>query len=214
MRSAPVLRRITSASVLALSLVCVTACSDAETPNAGFSVEETDGGTAGGRDEPCVSGRCNSEDLVCVSQGSGQNQTLTCRLLCDANLDDPCGFRSTCRTLENTQQACLPAGLLDEACPCDEGFACVNLASSVCKIACTMGVDGGPDTCADEEGTCFAFRAADGGTRDDGVCLLSDPTPDDGGVNPGPDAGAPDAGAADAGTTDGGATDGGTPDGG
>jgi len=176
------LRALTTTAALGLFVALFGACSDAETPNAGWSAPLPDGGTGGGRDEPCINSRCNSEDLVCVQQGDGANQTLTCRLLCDANAADPCGYRSTCRTLRNDQTACLPAGLLDEACPCDEGFACVNLGDNVCKVACEVGVDGGPDTCGDGEGTCFPFRTGDGGTRDDGVCLTSDPTPDDAGT--------------------------------
>jgi hypothetical protein len=158
-------------AVLALG----TACSDAETPNANYEAGfvDIDAGTdIGGRDEPCTpQNRCDNNTLTCVS-GGGSN-TGICRLECDeAATNDPCGALSTCRPLQSGGGVCLPASTLDGPCPCDEGFACVNLNGNICKIACLVGVDGGPDDCAPGTGRCRPFQGGpDGGLRDDGVCI-------------------------------------------
>jgi len=159
---------------LLLSLASVVACSDAVTPNANYEagVVVTDGGDdVGGRDQPCTpSNTCNQGDLTCVRGGTNPN---TCRLECDLDDDDdPCGALSTCRPLESGNGVCLPASTLDGPCPCDEGFACVNLGGNICKIACAVGIDGGPDDCPTDAGECRPFQGGpDGGLRDDGVCL-------------------------------------------
>lgn len=160
------------ASLVALS---ATACSDAVTPNANYEagVIIVDGGNGvGGRDEPCTpSNTCNNNTLTCVRGGGAAENT--CRLECDRDdTTDPCGALSTCRPLESGGGVCLPASTLDGPCPCDEGFACVNLNGNICKIACLVGVDGGPDNCPNGAGECTPFQGGpDGGLRDDGVCL-------------------------------------------
>jgi hypothetical protein len=123
----------------------------------------TDGGT---RDEPCLNGRCRDDTLVCISEASGGDTTQTCRLACDTNDDtDPCGERSTCSRLTNNDGACLPAGQVDDECPCDEGFVCVALdPGQLCKTACI--VDAGSPTCDPNE-TCTALA----NSTVDGACI-------------------------------------------
>jgi hypothetical protein len=156
-------------------LACSMACSDAETPNANYEAGFVDvdaGVDVGGRDQPCTSAnRCDNNTLTCVS-GAGANANI-CRLECDeAATNDPCGALSTCRPLQNSGGVCLPASTLDGPCPCDEGFACVNLGGNICKVACAVGIDGGPDDCPGDAGDCRPFQGGpDGGLRDDGVCL-------------------------------------------
>lgn len=172
-------------SVLAclLLLSSTFACSEAETPDARFDGGLPDeapfdaGPGFGSRDEPCVNARCESSDLVCVSEAQGEN---ICRLRCDlAANDDPCGLGSTCGRLQNNEGACLPAGGLDEDCPCDEGFACALLPDgsganvNICKRSCLVPSDGGVvdggdavDTCPGQQ-VCRRLQGSD--TL--GVCL-------------------------------------------
>ena len=77
--------------VLCLLSLALTACSDAETPDANFGVEagpEVDAGAQDGtRDRPCLpNAECEGTTLRCVN-----NPEPTCRLLCDRDADpDPC----------------------------------------------------------------------------------------------------------------------------
>lgn len=165
------------------------ACSEAETPNAQFdggvpSEAPFDAGPGfGSRDEPCASGRCESNDLVCVSESiQGGGTENICRFRCDVDAtDDPCGLGSTCGLLQNDQGACLPAGGLDGDCPCDEGFSCALLPqgdggnASICKRTCALeGPDGGvldagPDAVAACPGSQVCRRLQ--GSDNLGVCL-------------------------------------------
>lgn len=167
------------AIVLILAVV-LAACSEAETPDARFDagprVDLNDGNDeAGGRDQPCLTGnRCASEDLLCVNEQG----TQTCRLVCTLSAtDDPCGDRQTCEALGDGSGACLPAGQRDEACPCDEGFACALLDDGnggqrgVCKQRCETqagAADAGPAgtaTCPESE-QCAPLQG-----NDFGVCI-------------------------------------------
>jgi hypothetical protein len=167
-------RLLNSSSVLAL-LACAAivgvlpACSEAETPAAYFDAGgRPDGGFSpfdagpgrGGRDQPCVRGRCSNNDLICVSENDGDGGTTdVCRLSCDLGDDtDPCGLGATCGRLTDMNGACLPAGVKDESCPCDEGFTCVAPMSdggpaTICKTACDASPDAGVQPCAVAE-TC------------------------------------------------------------
>ncbi len=171
-----------------LLLLALVGCSEAETPDARFDagprvVPGLDGGPGfGSRDEPCASGnRCESGDLVCVNetQPNGENESF-CRLVCDQEAtDDPCGDGSTCGRLQDDRGACLPAGGLDEECPCDDGFACTLLPSgdggtdAICKQACPFADDdGGVTNPGDLEDcpagqTCTRLQGSDGL----GVCI-------------------------------------------
>lgn len=179
-----------SSSLLCLLLLSsVVACSEAETPDAQF-----DGGVPtdrpfdagpgfGSRDEPCANGRCESSALVCVAepQPGGGNLNI-CRERCDLQAtDDPCGLGSTCARLLDGDGACLPAGRLDEDCPCDQGFECVALTDtgsgqqvSLCKVACVVELDdggvldAGPDAVEDCPGQQSCRQLKNGNV---GVCL-------------------------------------------
>jgi hypothetical protein len=166
--------------LLLLSFLAV-GCSEAVTPNANFDAgplqEEDDAGDdgVGGPDQPCDQGTCDTDDLVCIDDGSN----LICRVRCDPqNSGDPCGQARTCVGLQSdqTQGACVPAGVLDESCPCDEGFHCTVVNGTdggadveVCKTACdpaASGVDGGASQCPAPL-SCQAFVA----NPENGVCL-------------------------------------------
>ncbi len=174
------------ATLVLCSAVLPLGCSDAETPDAYFDGGTVDAGRRGLRDEPCLEGACINNDVdVCVQQGSGADATLICKEICDPTFNDPCGLRRRCRPLDNGTGACLPANLLDESCPCDDGLACVNFTQpappidlpdggqitdagtlvirNVCKTECT--ITAGEDDC--EVGSCRLFM----GSITDGVCI-------------------------------------------
>lgn len=169
-----------------LLLLPVLACSEAETPDAQFDagVQEPgfDAGPGfGSRDEPCFEQRCESNDLVCVSETTSGGETANmCRLRCDrTDTTDPCGPASTCGRLQTDEGACLPAGGLDEDCPCDEGFACTLLnvddagQSAICKRTCARdngdgGVfDAGNTAPCPADETCRSLQ----GNDELGVCI-------------------------------------------
>lgn len=141
--------------LLPLAAALVT-CSEAETPK-GFDGGSRDGGSlaladggagSGNRDQPCVNGLCNTPDLACVRERLGDE---LCRQRCDrADPSDPCGPGAACGALSNGSGACLPAGGLDESCPCDEGLACTRLPGpdggpevSFCKTTCELDAEPG-----------------------------------------------------------------------
>jgi hypothetical protein len=169
--------RLLSASSLLLvllggtALLFAPACSEAETPDGSFDGGgRPDGGFApfdagpnrGGRDQPCAEGRCRNNSLTCVDDTGADGGTVRiCRLVCDRDdTTDPCGAGSTCGRLTNGGGACLPAGALDDPCPCDEGFTCVapdypdggiaafpdgGEPATLCKPVCTVApADAGP----------------------------------------------------------------------
>lgn len=114
---------------------------------------------------------CNDAAALCVNGTGGNACRLSCALV-DAGAD-PCGPGSTCRPLTGGGGGvCLPASGLDGACPCDEGFLCVNVSGAArCRPTCTPH-DGGPDDCPAETGTCHPTIAnADAGPVPDGVCV-------------------------------------------
>jgi hypothetical protein len=176
-----------SVSVLGAMLVgffAVLGCSEAVTPNANFDagplVDDVDAGDdgVGGVDEPCDQGACHPSppDLVCIDDGDD----LICRIRCDPQAnDDPCLIAKTCVALQSdlTQGACVPAGLLDEECPCDEGFACTRINPpdggaqiERCKTSCdpnVTGPDGGTSNECTGGLTCQAFQS----NPNEGVCL-------------------------------------------
>lgn len=171
--------------VLLWASLTAAACSDAEVPNAYYDAGAVfDAGLLGYRDQPCLNGRCINPNLdVCVQQGSGANQTLICREICEPVQADPCGEGRVCRSLTNGTGACLPANGVDEPCPCDDGLACVNyevqnepvdggpldagstIIRNTCKIECERNPDG-TDTCGNN-GRCRLFV----GSLTDGVCI-------------------------------------------
>jgi hypothetical protein len=179
--------------ILAFTLASTIGCSDAETPNSGFDAGFRDAGSAvdpdpdvGGPNQPCDDLDCDRIDLVCVT-----GATPTCRTLCDlTDSDDPCGLTFTCEELTNGAGACLPAGSLDEPCPCDEGFDLVCTivdTERLCKFGCDPGADpgdagivdggaSGPDAGFDGQGcpppaTCRPFIFDGGASPDEGACL-------------------------------------------
>lgn len=180
--------RLSSLLACLLLAASVVACSEAETPDAWHDGGVTDlpfdaGPGFGSRDEPCANGRCESNALVCVAepQPGGGTQNM-CRERCDLNdQSDPCGTGSTCVRLLSGDGACLPAGGLDEPCPCDEGYACAALQTAdgerenICKRACAPDgpdgepVDAGPGAVVQCPGqqTCRPLQGSD----NLGVCL-------------------------------------------
>ncbi len=148
------------------------ACSDAQTPNAYYAaaVIPGDAGPIGERDQACTSTNgCFGDDLTCIND----DVSPICRLECDvADNTDPCGVGQACRPLVNTTGgACLPAGALNDPCPCDEGFSCTRVGvgdggtESVCRTSCEF-VDGGPGDCPAGEGECRLFE----GQETSGAC--------------------------------------------
>ncbi|MFZ9889784.1 MAG: hypothetical protein ACO3JL_19995, partial [Myxococcota bacterium] len=155
-------------------------CSEAEPPDARFDAgpvadSSDDADDVGGRDQACLPGnRCDSEDLLCVNENDAQ----TCRLVCDLTAtDDPCGDRQTCDALGDGSGACLPAGQLDEGCPCDEGFACALLDDgnggqrAVCKQRCETDAAAGDAGVADAVPCPAAEQCAPLQGNDFGVCI-------------------------------------------
>lgn len=171
--------RLSFSAAIVFALV---ACSEAETPQGFFDAGgRPDGGFSpfdsgpdlGGRDQECLRGRCDSTNLVCVSENQAGGGTVdNCRLRCDQQDNtDPCGDGSSCGNLTDGTGACLPAGKKNEDCPCDEGFTCVILdtgdagQTTTCKTACQVDADAGQQCAADEE--CVRLNMGNGA----GACV-------------------------------------------
>lgn len=168
-------RRISSLFFCSLLVATLCACSDAESPDAfydaGVSFHADSGPDFGAEGQPCANGNCDNDALVCVIEGSDDGPRI-CREKCDREEPgDPCGAGRSCERLTDGTGACLPAGGLDEPCPCDQGFRCMNLPSdggptNICKTECDPNADGGPDPCSATE-RCARLTGSD----DLGVCI-------------------------------------------
>lgn len=154
-------------TILLATLLLLTSCSDAESPvffDGGALENTTDGGDGlSERDQPCTNGSCAASALICVEDDTSSPGDAFCRLRCEVTSSTTfCGEQSRCQELSDGSFACLPAGGLDEACPCDDGFVCVNLdaGDNRCKTACDPNGDG--SECAQGE-RCAPFSSGNGG---------------------------------------------------